>query len=43
MADSLSGAEFTREIDEIEQSVRHVVQHMPEHGDYLKRYCPAPA
>ncbi|MFC0590394.1 tryptophan halogenase family protein [Novosphingobium aquiterrae] len=43
MADALSGADFTHEIDEIEQSVRHVVQHMPSHGDYLQRYCPAAA
>ncbi|WP_296680414.1 tryptophan halogenase family protein [Novosphingobium sp.] len=41
MADRLQGREFTAEIDGIEQSVRHVVQHMPAHEDYLARYCPA--
>jgi tryptophan 7-halogenase len=42
MADALKQAETAEELDEIEQSIRFVVQHMPEHGDYLKKYCPAP-
>lgn len=43
MADSLTGPETAKEIDGIEQSIRHVVEHMPAHGDYLQKYCPAPA
>ena len=43
MADAIKGPETAREIDAIEQSVRYVVQHMPAHGDYLQRYCPAAA
>ncbi len=43
MADAMGGAGTAQEIDEIEKSVRHVVQHMPAHGDYLAQYCPAPA
>lgn len=43
MADAMKRPELAREIDEIEKSVRHVVERMPVHGDYLKSYCPAPA
>ncbi len=32
-----------KEVDEMEQSIRYLVQHMPGHGDYLARYCPARA
>jgi tryptophan halogenase len=28
-------------MDAIEQSIRFVVQHMPSHGEYLSKYCPA--
>lgn len=41
MADALKEPKTKAEIDEIEQSIRYVVGHMPEHGDYLKKYCPA--
>ncbi len=43
MADSIDLRALAPEINGIEQSVRHVVQHMPAHGDYLARYCPAAA
>jgi tryptophan 7-halogenase len=43
MADAVDVAATRREIDGIEQSIRYVVEHMPQHGDYLKRYCPAVA
>lgn len=43
MADGLQEPKTAKEIDAIEQSIRFVVQHMPAHGDYLKKYCPAPA
>ncbi len=43
MADSLDSANTKKEFDEIEASIRWLVQKMPEHSDYLKRYCPAPA
>lgn len=41
MANSIVDDRLAREFDGIEKSVRHVVQHMPPHGDYLARYCPA--
>jgi tryptophan 7-halogenase len=41
MADGLNGSATAQEMDAIEQSIRYVVQHMPDHGDYLKQYCPA--
>ena len=37
-----SPAKTRTEVDEMEKSIRYLVQHMPGHGDYLKRYCPAP-
>lgn len=43
MADSMNQAETRKEIDEMEQSIRFLVQHMPGHGEYLTRYCPAKA
>ncbi len=41
MADGLKDAATQEEMDGIEQSIRYVVQHMPTHGDYLNKYCPA--
>ncbi|ESQ88179.1 tryptophan halogenase [Asticcacaulis sp. AC460] len=41
MADTLNDAKTRKEMDGIEKSIQHVVQHMPSHGDYLKKYCPA--
>ena len=41
MADGLKDAATQKELDGIEQSIRYVVEHMPSHGDYLKKYCPA--
>ncbi|QIQ86351.1 tryptophan halogenase family protein [Erythrobacter sp.] len=43
MADALDPATTAREADEMERSIRFLVQHMPGHGDYLARYCPARA
>ena len=42
MADGLIGPDTAKELDGIEQSIRYVVEYMPTHGDYLKKYCPAP-
>lgn len=42
MADTVKEPATGKEIDEIERSIQFVVQHMPSHGDYLKKYCPAP-
>jgi tryptophan halogenase len=42
MADALDSTQTRTEVDEMEKSIRYLVQHMPGHGDYLKRYCPAP-
>jgi tryptophan halogenase len=43
VADTFDPAATRKEFDEMEKSIRYVVQHMPSHGDYLGRYCPAPA
>ncbi|WAT17554.1 tryptophan 7-halogenase [Aurantiacibacter sp. MUD11] len=43
MAEALDQEKARHELDEIEKSVRFFVQHMPGHGQYLARYCPAPA
>ena len=42
MADCMNQPSTREELDAIEQSIRFVVQHMPPHGDYLQKYCPAP-
>ena len=42
MAETLDRAATKRELDEIEKSIRFLVQHMPGHGEFLSRYCPAP-
>ncbi len=42
MAEAVKEPTTRKEIDEMEQSIRFVVEHMPAHGDYLKNYCPAP-
>lgn len=41
MAESLDQAQTRKEIDEMEQSIRFLVQQMPGHGEYLAKYCPA--
>lgn len=43
MAEALLTPKTQKEVDEMEQSIRYLVQHMPGHGDYLARYCPAKA
>ncbi|MFM5894553.1 MAG: tryptophan halogenase family protein [Novosphingobium sp.] len=43
VADSLEPVATGKELDEIEKSIRYVVERMPSHGDYLGKYCPAPA
>nr|WP_298898553.1 tryptophan halogenase family protein [uncultured Altererythrobacter sp.] len=43
VADTFDVPATTKELDEMEKSIRFVVQHMPGHGEYLQRYCPAPA
>jgi tryptophan halogenase len=43
MAARTPPAKLRGELDEIEKSVRYVVDAMPTHGDYLARYCPATA
>lgn len=42
MAETLDREQTRKELDEIEKSIRFMVQHMPGHGEYLARYCPAP-
>ncbi|BDI60948.1 tryptophan halogenase family protein [Qipengyuania nanhaisediminis] len=43
MAESIDTPQSRKEIDEMEQSIRFLVQHMPGHGEYLAKYCPAQA
>jgi tryptophan halogenase len=43
MANSIPLENLRGEIDGMEKSIRYVVDAMPAHGDYLKKYCPAPA
>lgn len=40
MADSLDLARTRKELDEMEQSIRFLVENMPGHGEYLAKYCP---
>lgn len=42
MADTLDHAAIKPEIDGMEKSIRYLVDNMPGHGDFLKKYCPAP-
>lgn len=42
MADALDPVTTRGEVDEMEKSIRFLVQAMPGHGEYLARYCPAP-
>lgn len=42
MADGVANA-TAKEIDEMERSIRWLVQRMPGHAQYLSKYCPAPA
>lgn len=42
VADTFDAVHTGKEFDEMEKSIRFVVQHMPGHEDYLRRYCPAP-
>ncbi len=41
MADTIGSPSVDAEFDEIEKSIRYLVQHMPSHPDYLAKYCPA--
>ena len=43
MVDTFDLAATRKEFDEMEQSIRQFVQHMPGHGQYLSQYCPAKA
>ena len=43
MADVIAGPGLKKELDEMEGSIRFLVDRMPSHADYLSRYCPAAA
>ena len=43
IADAMDLPDVTREFDEMEKSIRFLVEHLPAHGQYLQKYCPAPA
>ena len=41
MADTFDPGEIRQEVDEMEKSIRYLVQQMPLHGQYVQKYCPA--
>ena len=41
MAEALDSPQVRQEVDEIDKSIRYLVGSMPQHADYLQRYCPA--
>ena len=41
MADTVKEPATQNEVDAMEKSIQFVVQHMPSHGEYLQKYCPA--
>jgi len=41
LVDALDQDNLVKEVDEMEKSIKYVVYHMPSHGEFLKRYCPA--
>jgi tryptophan halogenase len=41
VADTMDLAKTKQELDEMEQSIRYVVQNMPSHEQFLAQYCPA--
>jgi len=43
VADALDHARIKPEIDGMEQSIRYLVQKLPGHGEFINRYCAAPA
>jgi len=43
IAAAMTVSDMKGEFDEMERSIRFLVNHMPGHADYLARYCPAPA
>lgn len=42
VADTMDLVKTRQELDEMERSIRYVVQHMPSHEQFLAQYCPAP-
>lgn len=43
IAETFDLAKTRKELDEMEKSIRFLVQRMPGHGEYLAKYCPAQA
>lgn len=43
VAETLDRETTLKELHEMEQSIRFAVNQMPGHGEYLTKYCPAPA
>lgn len=43
VAETLDRETTLKELYEMEQSIRFAVNQMPGHGEYLTKYCPAPA
>ena len=43
VAVTFDAAKTRSEFDEMEKSIRFVVEQMPQHAQYLTNYCPAPA
>jgi tryptophan halogenase len=43
VADTMDQHKTLNELNEMEKSIRYLVQNMKGHGDYVRHYCPAPA
>ncbi|TGY87275.1 tryptophan 7-halogenase [Marinicauda algicola] len=43
LAETYAGPNLIHEVNEIERSIRYLVQNMPGHQQFVERYCPAPA
>ena len=43
VADTLDQRETLGELNEMEKSIRFLVQNMKDHGEYVRQYCPAAA
>ncbi len=43
LVDALDQEKLAKEVDEMEKSIKYLVYYMPEHAEFLQKYCPAKA
>lgn len=43
LVDAMDQEKLGKEVQEMEKSIKYIVQHMPTHAEFLKKYCPADA